>query len=190
MAWLRLGKRAAERGEGEDRSPSSPPVATDRHGSVQEADPYSFAVAHRRLAWMLRLSAGANVALVAGVVVLASTISVLVPLKHTEIALVRADPADDRLYRIEPISQRVAGFDVLMEAMARRYTRISLEINPLNSQARYREATAMTDRAFSDRFRRSYLETREYQQAVESGLVRSIEVESVNRVEMPAPPWN
>ena len=47
----------------------------------------------------------------------------------------------------------------------------------------------MTDRAFSDRFRRSYLETREYQQAVESGLVRSIEVESVNRVEMPAPPW-
>ena len=34
------------------------------HAAMVRADPYSFRVAHRRLAWLLRISAGTNIVLV------------------------------------------------------------------------------------------------------------------------------
>ena len=82
MAWLgRIGKR--------DHARTSVLAPVSPHASTIAADPYSFQASHRRLAWMLRLSAGTNIVLGAGVVVLVQTIGHLVPLKETEIALIR-----------------------------------------------------------------------------------------------------
>lgn len=152
------------------------------HACVAAADPYSFAVAHRRLAWMLRLSVALNVVLAASQTVTINAISALVPLKKTEIALVRTDPSDDRIYRIEPISKNVEGFDILMESMARRYVRLLLEIDPVTQTERFREAFRMTDRAFYERFKRDRIDSKKVQEAIADGITRSITVESVDRI--------
>ena len=37
------------------------PATNGRHGMAVASDPFSFQAAHRRLAWMLRMSAGMNI---------------------------------------------------------------------------------------------------------------------------------
>lgn len=159
-------------------------VDLDRHASVQHTDPYSFAVTHRRMAWLLRVSAGTNIVLGACLMVSLSAWSVLLPLKETEIALVRADPDDNRIYKIEPTTAlTVQGFDLLMESMARRYVRLLLEIDTVTQTERFREAFRMTDDAFYRRFQEERIESNEVQNALNSGLTRSITVESVDYIE-------
>ena len=146
-------------------------------------DPYGFQVSHRRMAWLLRLSSGSNVVLGACLVMALSALNTLLPLKTTEIALVRSDPTDNRLYRIEPIKQSVGGFDLLMESMARRYVRNLLEIDTVTQTERFREAFRITDKKFYERFRKERIDTDAVQDALDSGLTRSITVESVDRVD-------
>jgi len=171
MAWLRT------------KSSAHDSTRDDGHALVVEADPYSFRVAHRRLAWMLRISAGTNIALGAALVMALNAIVILVPLKETQIALLRSDPQDNRLYRIEPLSKTVEGFDLVLEDKARRYVRLLLEIDSVTQTERFREAFRMTDRSFYEKFRKERIDTREVQNAVNSGLTRSITVESVDRIE-------
>ena len=154
-----------------------------RHAAVGRADPYAFEVAHRRLAWMLRISGGLNVGLFALLALALGAIGTLVPLKTTEIALVRADPEENRLYRIEPLSQTVEGFYLVLEDKARRYVRLLLEIDSVTQTLRLLEAFRMTDRGFYERFRRERIESQAVQDAIASGLTRSITVESVDRID-------
>ncbi len=151
--------------------------------TVAAHDEYSFRASHRRMAWLLRLSVAINVMLGAAVTVTAQTIAALVPLKETEIALVRTYEPDDRLYRVEPISKDVDGFDLLLESKARRYVRLMLEIDPVTQTERFREAFAMTDKAFYERFKEERIDTKEVQKALSSGLVRTIRVESADALE-------
>lgn len=153
----------------------APPV----HESISDADPYSFQVSHRRLAWLLRLSAGTNVALAAVVVVQMSLIATMLPLKTTEIALLRTDASDDRVYRVEPIAKNVPGFDLLMESMARRYVRELLEIDSVTQTERFRWAFRMSDTELYERFKKERFKPVE--DALKDGLTRSITVESVDR---------
>ncbi|GAK46699.1 conserved protein [Tepidicaulis marinus] len=175
MDWLK-SIRPGREAEGDAALPGSP------HRAAVAADPYAFQAAHRRLAWMLRLSAGTNIVLGAAVTALVSMFSVMLPLKETEIALVRTDPADDRIYRVEPITERTEGFQLLMESMASRYVQLVLAIDPVTSTERYREASRMTDRALSERLRKERIETDEVRDAIASGLTREIRVESVDGI--------
>ncbi|WP_341702089.1 VirB8/TrbF family protein [Ferrovibrio sp.] len=150
------------------------------HAPVAVADPYSFQVGHRRMAWLLRISAGLNISLGVVVVVLCMAISTLLPLKTTEIALLRTDPSDNRVYRIEPITRNVPGFDLLMESMARRYVRELLAIDSVSQTERFRWAFRMTDLDFYKRF--SAERFKPVEDALKSGLNRSITVESVDRI--------
>ncbi|MBB4267639.1 hypothetical protein GGD89_003286, partial [Roseospira visakhapatnamensis] len=64
----RLGGTRPGRPPGARRDPGfgaaiPAPAAPAGHPSVVAADPYSFAVAHRRLAWLLRLSTMTNAGL-------------------------------------------------------------------------------------------------------------------------------
>lgn len=152
------------------------------HAALASADPYAFRAAHRRLAWTLRLSAVANVVLVAAVIALASAIYALLPLRRTEVALPRADPADDRVYRVEPISRGVDGFDLLLEATARRYVKLLLEIDPVSQNDRFREAMSLTAPEFRGRFIRERIDSGELDAAIGSGLNRSVVVESADRI--------
>lgn len=152
------------------------------HAAAARTDPYSFQVSHKRLAWVLRLSVALNIVLGGCLIILISAYSYLLPLKTTEIALLRSDPEDNRLYRIEPISKDVEGFDLLLEDKARRFMRNLLEIDPVTQTERFREAFRMMDRAFFERFEKERLDSNKVQDALDSGLTRSITVISVDRI--------
>jgi type IV secretion system protein VirB8 len=172
--WRLPRSTATSGGEGE------PPGSG--HGGFMAEDPYAFQVAHRRLAWLLRLSAGTNLVLGFCLASAMSTVSVLVPLKTTEVALVRTNTVDDKLYRIEPISQDVDGFQLLMESTARRYVRLLIEIDRVTQRERFDEVQTLTDNKFYEKFRKERIETKAFADAINS-LVRTVLVESVTRVD-------
>lgn len=164
MAWLNfLNKSEA--------------VLAAPHKAIRDVDPFDFQVAHKRLAWMLRLSAGTNIALIIALAVMVSTISTLLPLKEVQIALLRADPADNRIYRVEPISQDVPGFDLFMEMTVRNFTASVLTIDTVNAKP---EIIATLDtfatRDFNKKFYRR--QAAAVDEAIEAGLNRSITIES------------
>ena len=154
-----------------------------RVGSVAAADPYSHDVAHRRLAFAFRCVSIVCIGLVGAVVVLATGLAELGPLKTTEYALVRSYGPDDRLYRIEPITQKVDGFELLLESQAQTYTKLVLEIDKPTQETRHRDAMLMTDGRFWKKLRHNRLQTKEMARALQDGLERKIHVLSANKVE-------
>lgn len=146
------------------------------------ADPYAFQASHRRLAWLLRISAGTNIVLGAAVTVLVSTVAVMLPLKTTEIALVRQVSREDKLYKIEPINEDVDGFQLLLESMARRYVNLTVEIDSATQNERLREASHMTDPEFGERFYKERVASGAIRDALDSGLTREVLIEGVNRI--------
>lgn len=166
----------------------TPPKPPKGHGSLRRADPYAFAVAHRRLAWMFRASAMMNVALCGVVIMLGAAINELVPLQHLELGLVRIVPATDRiakvdpasLVRIEPITKDVPGYDLMMEAFVRRYVRILLEIDKISQTDRMQQAAGLSDRDFWKEFGKERFKAIE--KAMDSGLNRSVVVETADLV--------
>jgi len=172
MDWIKRTQKAAAEGTEAMLGP---------HASVARADPYSFQVAHRRLAWMFRMSVTINIILGLSLSSAMNAFKILWPLKETGIALLRADPSDDRVYRVEPISKDVEGFALLMEAAARRYVRNLLTIDTITQTERFKEAFRMTDDAFYTRFSDDRFD--KVEEAINSGLNRSITVESVDRIE-------
>lgn len=176
MAWLNR----------KPREPESPPEAVQKsspgpHASVERADPYSFQVAHRRQAWLLKIAAGIIIVLGFCLVSSLNALASLWPLKETKIALVRVDAKDDRVYRIEPLTQDTEGFDLVMEAAARRYVRNLLTIDAITQTERFKEAFRMTDDGYFKRFQDERFAAVE--DAINSGLNRSIVIESVDRLD-------
>ncbi|CAA7619316.1 VirB8/TrbF family protein [Magnetospirillum sp. UT-4] len=160
------------------------------HGALRAADPYAFEAAHRRLAWMLRLSAMTNVGLLAVVIVQSSAISTLVPLQKVQMGLVRIEPRDDRmvpvdpvsLVRVLPITRETPGFDLMMEAFVRRYVRILLEIDAVSQGDRMREANIHSDADLWKRFTGERL--KDIERALDSKLNRSVVVETAERISL------
>lgn len=169
--------------------PAQAPAVVD-HGPVRAVDPYAFEASHRRLAWMLRLSAMTNAGLVALSIVEASAIATLVPLQKVQLGLVRIEERDGRavpvdpasLVRVLPITRDTPGFELLMESFVRRYVRILLEIDPVSQSDRMREANIHSDSDWWKRFTSDRV--KEIDRAIESGLGRSIVVESADRISM------
>jgi len=178
-------KRRRRRGRGSDQPP-----AVVNHDGLRAADPYAFEAVHRRLAWLLRLSVMINTGQFVVVIALVSTISTLVPLKTLEMGLVRIEPRDDRavqvdpvsLVRILPITKETAGFDLLMESFVRRYVRILLEIDTVSQGDRMREANIHSDTDWWKKFTTE--KVKEIDKALDSGLNRSVVVESAERISM------
>jgi len=158
------------------------------HESVSETDPYAFAIAHRRLAWMFRISAGMNIGLFAVVIVLVATIAELVPLKTTELALVTIDPASYRLkhvnpaeqVRITPITKNIQGYDLMFEAFVRRYTQLILEIDTVSQTDRMQKAAMFSDAKFWKDFGNKHFP--EIEKAIASGLDRAITIETAELI--------
>lgn len=175
MAWLSKKGRPNKGG----KSTESIVPKSEGHASAAELDPYSFQASHRRQAWMLRLSVGIIFALAAGLVVALNTISELVPLKTTEFALIRTYCEDDRTYSVEQVSKELKGFDIFMEARARRFVKILLEIDSVTQEERQREASQMADTEYWKKFRRERIDSGEIRKAIERGIDREITIETV-----------
>src|SRR3546814_10922458 len=73
--------------------------------------------------------------------------SAMLPLKTTVIALVRVNSNDDKVYRIEPLTQRTDGFDLVVESAAKQYVRDLLEIDPITQEMRRRTVMRKIGRA-------------------------------------------
>ncbi|MBC7953625.1 MAG: hypothetical protein H7Z12_17640 [Rhodospirillaceae bacterium] len=158
------------------------------HSAHTKADPYAFEAAHRRLAWIFRLVVMICIGQFAVIISLTSAISQLVPLKETQMGLVRIEQRDDKavpvdpasLVRVLPITKETPGYDIMMEAFVRRYVRILLEIDPVSQDDRMREANLHSD---TDWWKQFIAERKkEIDAAIKSGLIRSIVVESADRI--------
>lgn len=166
-----------------------PPVSpVVDHDPVNRVDPYSFQATHRRLAWLLKLSTMTNIALMSVAVIEASAIAELVPLQKLSLALVRIEPRDDRmekvdpagLVRIEPLTKDVPAYDVAMESFVRHYVRILLEIDKVSQDDRMREANLYSDADYWKTFIHDHLTP--IKTGLTQGLSRSIVVESADRI--------
>lgn len=182
--WFsRLGGKARRR----RRRPVAP-VGTVDHSPVRRADPYAFEAAHRRLAWMLRLSVMTTVTLAGVCIVAVSAIATLVPLKEVQLGLVRIEPRSDKMVRVDPaslvrvlpVAKDTPGFDLMLEAFVRRYVQLLLEIDTVSQDDRMREANRYSDPEWWKHFMNTRL--KEIKAALDSGLNRSIVVETVDRV--------
>ena len=158
-----------------------------KHAAFRKQDPYTFHISHIRLAWLLRMSVATNVVLLTALGIAMSGYSTLLPLKEVRIALLRADPEDDRIYRVEPMEQTVKGFDILMETAARRFVKILLEIDDTTQKARFDEAFLLMEKEFRQR----WLATHEdrIREALKDGLLRQVSIESTHRLEQRAGEW-
>jgi len=198
MNWLktltgkvasRFDRSSGQRSEPTLDAPVAPPPLVN-HDAIDRVDPYAFQATHRRMAWLLKLSTMTNVALMAVAVIEASAISELVPLQKLQLALVRIEPNDDKmtkvdpasLVRILPITQDAPGFDLAMESFVRRYARILLEIDKVSQDDRMREANLYSDAEYWKKFIADHLT--EIKTALAQGVNRSIVVESADRVSM------
>jgi len=172
MDWLKNKLRPVLDGPLEDAAP---------HASMVRADPYSFRVAHRRLAWMFRISAGTNIVLGFCLIVAVNGLVEIAPmLSDIKIALVRSDTEDNRTYRIEPLNKKVEGFDLVLESKARRYPWLVLTIDRVTHSERIREAARMSEKTFFERLKNE--RKKKIDDALASGLTRTITVESVDRI--------
>jgi type IV secretion system protein VirB8 len=151
------------------------------HGVWAKVDPYAYKVAHRRLAWLLRLSVGTNIALAASVVALVGGLNVLLPLKEVRPAFITLAGAEDQIVRIEPIEKTVPGFELLLESMGRQYVKNLLEIDTATQVERFQTAFRMTAPDLYARFKRERLDNGAIQKAIDSGLQREIIIESASK---------
>ena len=163
------------------------PPGADRHAAYRRADPFAFAIMHRRLAWLLRVSVATNVVMVAAFGIAMSSYSTLLPLKEVRVALLRTAEDEDRVFRIEPMEQDVQSFDILMESSARRFVKLLLEIDDATQKARFDEAFLLMDAEF----RRRWLGIHEdrIRQALGDGLEREITIETTHRLDQRVGEW-
>jgi len=151
------------------------------HEAVLDADPFAYKTAHRRMVSLFKVSVFLNVVTGLGLATALQVLATAIPLKTTEVALLRVDPADDRIYRVEPISVEVDGFELMLEKMARRYVAQILAVDGISQGSRFREVATYSDQDFY----RQFLKENEgrIDQAIEDGLSRSITVETANQVD-------
>ena len=188
MAWLRriFGRKAAV-AAGQTAPDQIPGQMTGGHDAVRAADPYSFRVSHRRLAWLCRLSVMINVCLAFAVVSMAGAVSALMPLKEIRVALLKVAPGDDRVFEVQPLEQSTQGFDLVMEAAARRFVKNILEIDEATQTARFNEASSMAEADFWTGWLADH--TDRITTALDDGLEREIIVETAYRMEQRPDEW-
>jgi type IV secretion system protein VirB8 len=156
------------------------------HKSVLQADPYGFQASHRRMAWLLRMSVAMNVILGLGFVSAVEANKKLIENYEPKVALLRTDPADNRIYRVEPIREDVPGFELLLEQKARWYVRNILEVDRVTQGERFRQVFAMTDQKYYEKFWKDRVESKAIDEMMDAGITRSITIESANKIETSA----
>ncbi len=170
-----------------NKSPALAAEPAPSHGAFRQADPWAYQAAHRRLAWILRLSVGTNVVLAASLIASIGAFSALLPLKEIRPAFITLAGAEDQIVRIEPIEKTAPGFELLLESMARRYVRLLLEIDSATQKSRFDEAFAMTSAELYKKF--SDERFKEIERLVNDGYQREVRVESASKVDERSGVW-
>lgn len=160
--------------------PTFEPAKPSGHKAFNDTNPYAYQASHRRSIMLLRFITGYSIVATCAVAFQSIAIYELMPLKTVEVALIRADPETDKIYRIEPLNKTVPGFMLVLEAISRDVVPLLLEIDEVTQDNRFSEA-----RRFSDvRFFNSFLNDNKtlIENALKDGLNRSVAVETANLV--------
>lgn len=148
---------------------------------VQNGQGYRMAVYTNRL---LALVTGVLAAII---VVMALALYGLLPLKSTEVFLVRADGRSDVVWTVEPISPRASAFDLAVESALRRYVIARERIDLVTEAERWGSVEYMSSpRVWKDFW--SFMVKppngdSPYDVMKERGLTRDISVERVDVIE-------
>ncbi|MDP2699931.1 type IV secretion system protein [Thalassospira sp.] len=153
-----------------------------RHASVAASDPFAFEASHRRTAWMLRMSAGMNIALIACLVVAFNVIAGMVPLKEKVPFFIIPATEDEVRFQIKPVVPNVKAFDVELEGKARRYVKARLEIDGVTQEERQREVSRMTEKKEWSDFKKEWIDSGKITEAIRDGLSREIIIESASQI--------
>ena len=181
--WGGKGKgKAARKSDPAKRERPSKDVK-DPHAS----DPHSFQMAHRRLAWAFKLVSTICICLIFVVISLTLAISELIPLQKTRVALIKADPADDRVFEVLPVASGTDGFALAIESVARNFTRDLLEIDSTTQKVRWTRARLHTTSGFWSSW--TDIHTPRVQGALNDGLRREIVIETAHQLEAYTNEW-
>lgn len=162
------------------RKTSDTGLAVPDHSRLRKLDPFTFEVAHRRLAWCFRLSVIMNVVLGCTVVITSTAFLSVFPLKEVRFAFLREEVDTHRVLRVEPVSKNVQGYEVLLEAKAREFVALILPIDEVSEPTRYNKAFKMATGDFYEKFKRDRLDSGFLGEAKKSRLNRSIRIEAVD----------
>lgn len=160
--------------------PTFEPVEATGHKTFNDTNPFAYQASHRRSIMLLRFITGYSIVATCAVAFQSIAIYELMPLKTVEVALVRADPDTDKIYRIEPLNKTVPGFMLVLETISRDVVPLLLEIDEVTQDNRFTEARRFTDVRFFNSFlndNKALIEA-----ALEDGLNRSVVVETANLV--------
>ena len=170
----------------DNTAPRAVKLSAANHDHLRDHNPFTFEVAHRRLAWCFRLSAMINVALVLVLIILGAAFASVFPLKEVRFVFLREEVDTNKVIRVEPVSKNVAGYDILLESKAREFVELVLPIDELTETERYQKAFRMASGDFYDKFKRDRLDSGFLAQAKKDRLNRSIRIEAVDVRRNPA----
>ncbi len=154
------------------------------HDHIHEADPYSAEVHATRVAWYLRLSVMMNVAFGFAVISLVLLLGKMMPLQRTVPVLLTLNPALQtpevvkalENVRAFPLEENVPSYDLIMEAFARRWAQLVLEVDNVSQGERLKRAAAVTTDDVWNRIQAEFYD--DYEEAINRGLNRSVAIES------------
>lgn len=150
------------------------------HQAIRQADPYGYETYQLKLAWLFRMSFMTNIVLLVVVLMLIGSFNAVLPLKEIRVALLRADPSDNRIYRIEPIRQGVDGFDLVLEVKAKEFVHKLLTIDIVTQQNFINDAMKMAAPPFAVKFKQDRLSA--IQKLLNQGIKRHIDIVSVDHL--------
>ena len=170
------------------RTKNIPPTleAAPDHSAVRAVDPFDFQVAHKRLVMCFRISAMLNVAMGMAVCALVAALLAMMPLKEIRPALIMADSRDNMVYSVAPISPETNGFDLVLETLVRGFVVNALSIDPLSSDFRAAKASAVMSDVYQKKYLKTFVSNGWLQDVMDSGLIRSIIIESTNHIDNPS----
>ncbi|CCQ75756.1 VirB8/TrbF family protein [Magnetospira sp. QH-2] len=142
-----------------------------------------FDLAHRRVVFLLRGAVAVIVVLLFIVAILASTLRGLMPLKEIQLGLLRMDDPTSRVVWVEPVRKSVPGVELFTEAHIKRFLVNSQTIDGVSETERFQEAVWQSHPSIWERFRRERIANGAIQKAIDSGLVRSVSVHVVQKIE-------
>lgn len=153
------------------------------HAQFTALNPYDYQIAHKRLVFLFRSSVGLNFILASLVIVSITTIQAMLPLKQIDVALVRADPADNRIFQIEPINQSVPGFQLIQEVIAKKFVQDLLTIDPVTYRERLVKALSYTTPEVGKKIRDEFTaKDSSLNKVLEAGATREIKIIGIDRI--------
>ena len=159
--------------------PELPQVDLD---AVRNADPYDYQTAARRMAFMVRLTTFYAVSVTIALIISLTSFQAILPLKEIRLALLRIDPAESRIYQVEPISKQVPGFKLLLEQKAQEFVASLMKVDKVTQRERFTNAIDLSLPDLRKTIMRDFVESGLIDDLLQADIVRDITIVGVDHL--------